>query len=112
MDGQGSCGTAPNMVAIFIEISCEVGGSRLLSAAESDSIPLHHRKDRTLQDHRTIWTTLKNCKRLKCDQLGSLEIQKEGLNEVNIPVTVMLTVLLLSPPPPSHQYSPLSDLYA
>ena len=28
---------------------------------------------------------------------------------VDRPVTVMLTVLLLSPPSPSHQYSPLSD---
>ena len=31
------------------------------------------------------------------------------LHTINLPVTVMLTVLLLFPPPASHQYSPLSD---
>ncbi|XP_074480665.1 uncharacterized protein LOC141761235 [Sebastes fasciatus] len=51
MDGHVSCRVAPDEAAIFIEISCEVRGSLLVSAAQSHIVSLHHRKDWTLQDH-------------------------------------------------------------
>lgn len=57
VDGHLSCVTCPNKAAVFIEISCEVGEGRLISASQSRSFSLRHREDRTVQDHRAIWNT-------------------------------------------------------
>ncbi len=56
VDGHVSCRAAVHKVATFIEFSGEVGGRLLLSAAQSHSVSLHHRKSRTLQDHRPSWS--------------------------------------------------------
>ena len=49
VDGHVTCRLSPDEGAIFIEISWEVGG--LCFTGQSDIISLHHREDRTLQDH-------------------------------------------------------------
>ena len=59
VDRHVSCRAAPDQKSIFIEISSEItGNSFLRSAAQSDVISLHHRKNRTLQDHITTWQTI------------------------------------------------------
>ena len=57
VNGHLCCCSALHEDAIFVEISSEVGGVCLVSAAQSHIVSLHHRKDGTLQDHRTSWTT-------------------------------------------------------
>ena len=69
MDDHLSCRAAPNEESIFIEVSCEAGGSRLLPTAQSHIVALHHREDRTLQDHRISWKTTVLSHFLKFDEI-------------------------------------------
>ncbi len=103
VDGHVSCRAAHDEKVVFIEISSEVWG-RLGSAAQTHSFSFHHRQDRTLQDHRTTWTT---CVWYLCfDKLVFMKMS--CCLDPNIPVTVMLTLSLFLSLPSSHQYSPLS----
>lgn len=51
VDGHVTCRLSPEEGAIFIEISWELGGRALCLTVQSDIMSLHHREDRTLQDH-------------------------------------------------------------
>lgn len=51
LDGHVTCRLFSDEDAIFEESSWEVGGSGLCFTEQSDVISLHHREDRTLQDH-------------------------------------------------------------
>ncbi len=73
VDVHVSCGASPDEDTVFIEISSDVGGRLHVSAAQSHSVSLHHRKNRTLQDHRTISTTSVFLKNML---ITSLKIQK------------------------------------
>ena len=53
VDGHVTCRLSPDEGVIFIETSWEVGG-RLCFTGQSEVFSLHHREDRTLQDH---WST-------------------------------------------------------
>lgn len=55
MEGHVSCGAGPDEEAVFVEISREVTGRSLESesAVQRHVVSLHHRKNWTLQDHRT-----------------------------------------------------------
>ncbi len=57
MDGHVSCRATPNEEAIFKEIGFEFRRSSFVSAVQSHIISVHHRKNRTLQDHSLTWTT-------------------------------------------------------
>ena len=70
MDDHLSCRAAPNEESIFIEISCEVGGSILLPTAQSHIVAVHHREDRTLEDHRISWKTKVLTHFLKFDEIS------------------------------------------
>lgn len=107
LDDLLSCEAGSNEESIFIEI-CYVGrGDPFTSAAQSHGSSLRDRDSWTLQDHRT------SCKRININYETSLLIifsnkRPQQIFSINmLPVTVMLTALLLSPPA-SHQYSPLS----
>ncbi|KAF3698282.1 hypothetical protein EXN66_Car013963 [Channa argus] len=51
VDGHVTCRLSPDEGAIFIEISWELGGRPLCLTVQRDIMSLHHREDRTLQDH-------------------------------------------------------------
>ena len=56
VNGHFCCRTALHEDVSSVDISFEVGDWSLASAAQSHVISLHHRKNWTLQDHRTSWT--------------------------------------------------------
>lgn len=96
VDGHVTCRLSPDEGAIFIESSWEVGG--LCCTGESEIISLHHREDRTLQDHCSTSTH-----RQTTAFHPPTQLHQHRLHSLILPVTVMLMLLLAAPPVDSHQ---------